>query len=192
MRRIALLLLAALASFGLVACGGESTGSTAAGSSSTASDHNEADVMFAQMMIPHHQQAVEMADLADSRAQNPQVKALAAKIRGAQAPEIQTMTGWLTSWGQSATMSGGGHGSGHGGSTGMMTPEDMQKLMGATGAEFDRMFLTMMTEHHKSAITMAQDEQQNGQFAPAKELATQIVTTQQTEVTEMEALLKQV
>lgn len=190
MRRIILLAMAVLASFTLAACGGNSSGGNTASSAAptgTTSTHNDADVMFAQMMIPHHQQAVEMAGMAETRAKSPEVKQLAAKIKGAQAPEIQTMTGWLTSWGQGSSMSMSDHSS-----TGMMSQDDMNQLMAASGSEFDKMFLTMMTDHHKSAITMAQDEQRNGQFQPAKDLATSIVSTQQAEVTQMQDLLKTV
>jgi uncharacterized protein (DUF305 family) len=65
----------------------------------TTGDHNQADVMFAQMMIPHHEQAIEMTELASTRASNADVKALAAQIQAAQQPEINEMRGWLASWG---------------------------------------------------------------------------------------------
>ena len=79
--------------FILAACGNDDDTGTAA-------SHNEADVTFAQEMIPHHQQAIEMADLAESRAESQEVKDLATDIEAAQGPEIETMTGWLESWGE--------------------------------------------------------------------------------------------
>src|SRR5690242_7335349 len=97
----------------LSACGG-STSSTGhdgtamapASAPASAAPFNDADVTFAQSMIPHHQQAVQMAELADSRAASTEVKTLAAKIKAAQQPEIDTMTGWLTAWDQPTAMPG--------------------------------------------------------------------------------------
>lgn len=177
----------------LVACGGgdapTTPSSATAGSSGDASvsDHNAADVMFAQMMIPHHQQAVEMAELAPGRAANPAVRTLAQQIGTAQAPEIETMTGWLGSWGEPTAMPGGG---GHGTEdTGMMSENDMAALRGASGPDFDRMFLEMMIRHHGGAIEMARAEQRDGRFPDAVALAGTIESTQTTEVETMKGLL---
>ena len=163
-----------------------------------AGQHNEADVAFAQGMIPHHTQAIEMSQLAPERAQSEQVKDLARQIEAAQGPEIDTLTGWLQRWGAPAPQSempGMDHGSmpgmDHGGMQGMMAPEDMQKLQQARGAEFDRMFLTMMIEHHEGAVTMAETELAQGQFPEAKQMAQQIVSSQQAEIKTMQDLLKQ-
>jgi len=159
-----------------------------------AKDHNAQDVSFAQEMIPHHKQAVEMADLAATRASDPRVKALAARIKGAQDPEIQTMTGWLTSWDEPVTPSGGGGMAGHSmgssgsGGMGMMSEGEMQALGAASGAAFDRMFLTMMTGHHNGAIEMAKTEVDKGKFDPAKQLAASIRDSQQKEVAEMQSI----
>jgi len=170
----------------------------AAGCSGGASkDHNAQDVSFAQEMIPHHRQAVEMADLAATRASDPKVKALAAQIKAAQDPEIQTMTGWLTSWGEPVTPSAGGGMAGHsmGGSSksaggmGMMTDAEMTSLEGSSGAVFDRQFLKMMTGHHNGAIDMAKTQLDKGKFEPAKQLATSIRDSQQKEVAEMKSIL---
>ena len=136
-------------------------------------------------MIPHHREAIQMAERAAERASTPDVKALAARIEAAQAPEITTMTQWLKSWGEDVPPSGG-HGATHGG---MMSDDDMSLLMGATGPAFDRMFLEMMTEHHKGAIEMARTEQAKGAYAPAKELAGKIIAAQQNEIDEMATLL---
>ena len=152
-------------------------------------NHNEADVEFAQAMIPHHEQAVEMAQLAATRAQSSEVKELASQIEAAQDPEIQTMTGWLEDWGESVD---GGGGMDHGGGDGMMGDDQMSSLEGATGAEFDRMFLEQMTEHHEGAIAMAETELDEGRFQDALEMAQTIRDTQRQEVQTMETLLANV
>lgn len=148
---------------------------------------NDADVTFAQMMIPHHQQAVEMAAMADGRAASTDVKNLAAKIKAAQQPEIDTMNQWLTTWGKPTTAPAAGHGNtGHG----MMSDTDMAKMMDAKGTDFDKQFLTMMIAHHEGAITMAKDETTKGSNAEAKTLAEKIITDQQAEITTMQGMLK--
>ena len=159
-------------------------------------DHNQADIAFAQGMIPHHAQAIEMARLAQQRAQSPQVKDLARQIEQAQGPEIATMTTWLQQWGApppSTTAPGQmGHGGGMGPMPGMMDAHQMNQLGHGSGAEFDRMFLQMMIQHHKGAITMAQTELTNGQNPAAKQLAQQIIDTQQAEIQKMQNLLSQI
>lgn len=149
------------------------------------SPHNEADVSFAEMMIPHHQQAVEMATLAETRAQSQDVKDLAAAIKAAQDPEIQTMQGWLKSWGEDSMSH-------------EMTPDEMpgmvdSKTMGnlgkASGAEFDRQFLTAMIAHHEGAVAMAESEKSDGVHKGALRLADAIITTQNAEITRMRGLL---
>lgn len=99
MRRIALVLIAVLASGALAACGNDASNNQAESSPGTR-QHNAADVTFAQQMILHHRQAIEMADVAAKRASTPQVKALATRVKAAQDPEITTMTEWLRSWGE--------------------------------------------------------------------------------------------
>ncbi|MGK5693921.1 DUF305 domain-containing protein [Streptomyces sp. URMC 128] len=171
--------------------------SRATGEKPASGAFNDADVMFAQMMIPHHEQALEMAELADGRASDAEIKTLVADIEKAQDPEIRTMKSWLKSWGKpestGESMPGMDHGSGgmdHGsGMPGMMSEGDMQKLEAAKGTEFDRMFAEMMIEHHKGAITMAEDEQKNGRNAQAKKLAADVVRTQKAEVEKFEKIL---
>lgn len=151
---------------------------------------NDADVQFAQMMIPHHQQAVEMATLAETRAADPEVKTLAAQIKAAQDPEIATMTGWLTSWGRpTAAPTGHGMPGMPSGMPGMMPPQEMTKLKSSTGEAFDRMFTSMMIAHHQGAIQMAEDEQANGSNPQAKALAGQIEKTQTAEVATLQKIL---
>jgi uncharacterized protein (DUF305 family) len=156
---------------------------------------NGIDVMFAQMMIMHHQQAVDMANLAETRAANAQVKQLAAQIKAAQAPEIATMTKWLTAWGEPPMTSSGNDMGGMPGMDhsmpGMMSDADMAKLKAASGKVFDKQFLQMMIDHHKGAIEMARTAQPNGSNADAKALAARIIQTQQTEIDTMQKTLTQ-
>ncbi|WP_188195954.1 DUF305 domain-containing protein [Nonomuraea sp. SYSU D8015] len=156
---------------------------TTAGASPSAT-FNDGDVMFAQMMIPHHEQAVEMADLAATRASDPEVKELATKIKAAQAPEIQTMKDWLTDWGVHPDSGGMGHSM-----PGVMSDEDMKKLEAAKGKAFDKLFVQQMIAHHNGAIEMAGTEQANGSNPTVKELAKTIETTQQAEVEQLRRIL---
>ena len=178
----------------LTGCSGGSSmdmNDTNAGSSAGQSaEFNDADVTFTQGMIVHHEGALEMAQMADGRAQDPRVLDLADRIEAAQDPEIQTMTSWLEDWGQptSAEESGGmdmDGGMDMGGGMDM----DMSGLEAASGAEFDRMWLEMMTEHHRGAVDMAETEIADGQNADAIALAEQIVESQSAEIEEMGTLL---
>lgn len=173
--------------------GSDSSASASAepGKSDTAGSFNDADVTFAQSMIPHHKQAVEMSKLADGRASDSEVKKLAGQIEAAQDPEINTMTGWLKSWGkptETESMPGMDH-SGMEGMDGMMSDKDMKDLEGKKGKDFDRAFSEMMIEHHKGAITMAKDEQKNGKNGDAKKMAADIVKGQSTEVEQFQGIL---
>jgi uncharacterized protein (DUF305 family) len=157
--------------------------STMAGSESgDQAAHNEADMMFAQMMIPHHEQAVEMADAVLAKdGTNPEVTALATQIKAAQAPEIEQLGEWLDAWGAPRTMEGDGHA----GMSGMMSEEDMQALDGATPPESDRLFQEQMIAHHEGAVEMAEEEIESGQDAAAVEMAQTIVDTQTAEIETM-------
>lgn len=165
----------------------------AATSNGQATGNNADDVTFAQGMVPHHQQALDMAKLVPSRSTNPKVLDLAKKIEGAQDPEIKTMNEWLKAWGApaSTSMPGMDH-SGHGSGSGMMSDADMKMLEQAKGAAFDKMWLEMMIKHHEGAVAMAQTELQKGSNADAKKLAQEIIDAQQKEITEMQGLLKAV
>jgi len=190
--------LTVTAVFALAACGGGDDSGSAASSPSVSAEasagaHNAQDVSFAQGMIPHHQQAVEMAELADGRAASPQVKDLAARVEKAQGPEISTMTGWLKTWDEKVpeSMPGMDHSGMEGmeGMAGMMDSADMDKLKKASGKEFDSMFLTMMVEHHKGAVEMAATEKAKGEYKAATAMAGDIVTSQNAEISEMKKLL---
>ena len=157
---------------------------------------NATDVGFAQGMIPHHAQAVEMADMALSTSTNADVLSLATKIKAAQNPEIQTMTGWLQSWDQKVpamnSMAEGGHDmSDMSGMMmdGMMSDADMKKLESSTGTEFDRLWLELMIQHHEGAVRMSEDEVEGGKNPDTMALAQAIITSQQGEINTMNSLL---
>lgn len=199
-RRAALAATAVAAAFVLAACGsddGSDTGSgsgtqasASAGAENTADAHNDQDVSFAQGMIPHHQQAIEMAAMAADQASSAEVKDLASRIEKAQDPEIKTMTGWLKSWGEDvpSAMPGMDH-SAHDGMPGMMDQKDMDELMKASGKDFDTKFLTLMVEHHEGAVEMATTEKKKGQYGSATKMADDIITAQNAEIEEMNKLL---
>lgn len=158
--------------------------------SAQSGEHNDADIDFASGMIPHHQQAVEMSEMALDQASSPDVVSLAEEIRAAQEPEIQTMTAWLEEWGAEVPSAGEMGGMDMDDMEGMMSAEDMESLEGAQGTSFDTMWLEMMIEHHNGAVRMAQTEVEEGADPDAVALAETIIETQQAEITEMEALLE--
>ncbi|MFF0815462.1 DUF305 domain-containing protein [Rhodococcus sp. NPDC003318] len=165
---------------------------TPAPSGETSSDHNAADVMWTQMMIPHHRQAVEMAALAEGRTDNPQLLSLAARIEAAQNPEIEQMTGWLAAWGVPA-MPGGTDHSMPGGMTvhdGMMSSEQMTALENSSGTEFDHAWLEMMIAHHQGAVDSSRQIQAEGVDEQVRALAGQIIAAQQAEIEQMRAMLQ--
>ena len=187
-RRTGLTLLAAAALGVLLAgCGGSHDMGMASPSSTTGA--SAADAMFAQMMVPHHQQAVEMSTLAETRASSPKIKALAAEIKEAQQPEIDQMTAWLEEWGipvmpmDEAMSEHGGHGM-----SGMLTDDQMQQLADANGPEFDRLFAEFMILHHEGAIDMAEDVVDSKDPRVAA-LAAAIIKTQADEIAHMQGFL---
>lgn len=177
---------AAAALLTLLAACGKSNSST----NPSSSDHNRADVTFAQGMIPHHRQAVMMAEMATGRAASEEVRNLARQIKEAQGPEIRRMQSWLSDWNEPTRM---GHDMGDVGSMeqGMMSGNEMTDMRHARGATFDRMFLTGMIAHHKGAVSMARTELRAGEFPPAKDLARDIVRTQMAEIRRMNTLLNE-
>jgi uncharacterized protein (DUF305 family) len=190
--------LMALAPLALLACGGGDDAESGASSDVVTAEADTgasaavggADVEFAQGMIAHHEQAIEMAEIAldPSVGARPEVVDLATRIRAAQDPEIDQMTAWLDGWGESVAMDTS---DGHDMSSmaGMMSVEQMDALAQATGADFDRMWLEMMIEHHEGAIVMAEEAAASGTDAGVLALAAEIVATQQAEIDEMRALL---
>ncbi|WP_091295110.1 DUF305 domain-containing protein [Amycolatopsis xylanica] len=133
-------------------------------------DHNQADVTFAQRMIPHHRQALTMSEKLPADAGEP-VAALARQIQAAQAPEIDRLTGWLKEWGASAS---GHEGMDHG-----------APMVTATRADW----LKAMIEHHRGAVTMARDELRDGAHTGARQLAQQVIDGQEAEIATMTGLL---
>jgi uncharacterized protein (DUF305 family) len=196
--RIALLPAAVAAAIAFAGCSGDngmsgigpSSASPAASSSSTTvGEFNEADVMFVQTMIPHHEQAVDMSDMVLSKnGINPEVEALAKQIKAAQQPEIDMMNAWLETWGR-VEMPESSH---HSSSDGMMTEEQMQELDEANSAEGQRLFLEGMIRHHQGAIKMAQAEITSGKNPDAITLAKNIAESQQAEVDTMTELLNKI
>ena len=143
------------------------------------------------MMIEHHVGAIEMADLALERATTPEVRDLATRIREAQGPEIDLMTGWLESKGEptgSGNMTGMDHGSVE--MDGLDQTEAMADLEQVSGAEFDRRFLQLMIAHHTGALEMAQTQLGDGVNTEMLDLAQTIVDAQEAEIAEMEDLLE--
>ncbi len=152
---------------------------------STAASFNDPDIAFATQMIPHHQQAVEMADLVLAKTGvDPRVTDLAKKIKAAQDPEIVTMTGWLKAWGQPSPTPMEGMAM-----NGMMSQDDMNALKNASGADSSKLFLQQMIQHHQGAIDMANEELTTGKNADALALAKSIITSQTGEIATMKSLL---
>ena len=169
------------------AAGSESM-SHGAGSNGASTDatgeYNDSDVTFAQGMIPHHQQTVEMAQLAEDRAEDPRILDLAQRIDAAQQPEIETLTTWLEEWGaEPADDADIGHNMG-----GMAPEEDLETLSAASGSRFDRLFIDFMLAHHTGAVGMAEAELANGRNDAAMAMAETVRDTQGAEIQEMEQL----
>ena len=163
MKKVILLFLALL----ITGCASESN-----------SGYSSQDIMFAEMMIPHHQQAIEMSDLALKNSTNPEVLALAQQIKDAQSPEIEQMKSWGAS-----SMAHMGHMM-----DGMLSDEEMSDLAAATGSRFDKLFLEGMIKHHEGAIEMAQmvTDSKNSEVAA---LAKAIIEAQRKEISKMKELL---
>lgn len=191
--------ISAAALAAVMALAGCSTPGTSGGSSSmpgmdhstmgssaapAAADHNGSDTMFVQGMIPHHAQAVEMSDIIlKKQGIDARITALATKIKAAQAPEIEKMTGWLKAWNE-PTQAPGGHSM-----TGMMSGEDLTQLDAAEGTEAAKLFLRQMIAHHEGAVEMANAEVRSGKNAEAIQLAKDIAASQTDEIQEMKELL---
>ena len=186
-RLLTAIALAVVATLTLAACGSNDSPSSAGSTSSSKFD--DADVTFAQSMIPHHQQAVQMARMARTHASSPAVKELAARIEAAQGPEIATMSGWLEDWGKDGKSGSGMSGMDMGSMPGLMSDDDLTRLDADSGATFDRMFLAMMIKHHTGAVEMATTEQSDGKNADAVALAKKIEAAQTAEIAHMKDLL---
>jgi uncharacterized protein (DUF305 family) len=162
--------------------GTSSAGSSAASTPTPAtSAHNQADVTFAQNMIPHHEQhCIQMSDIIlGKQGIDPRVVQLANQIKAEQGPEIQQMRSWLSQWNQPTISM----------APGMMSDQDMTNLQNAQGVDASKQFLTGMIQEHQAAIAMAQDEIKSGQYPPAVALAHSIVTNHQQQITTMQGIL---
>lgn len=178
--------LAATLTLSSCAGGSPATGSASPSASQTTAAFNSADATFAQMMIPHHEQAVQMSDdLLAKDGIDQSVIDLATEIKAAQEPEIAQLKDWLTAWGdEDNSMSGMG-----GSSDGMMSDDDMMALQDSSGVEASILFLEQMTVHHEGAVAMAQLEIDDGENADAQAMAANIVKSQTAEIAVMAELL---
>lgn len=167
----------------LTACGQTPEETPSGADSAGQEQHNQADVEFAQMMIPHHEQAVEMADLADDRAGD-EVGELSDGIRDAQGPEIEQMQQMLQDWDADP-----GQDMDHSGMPGMLSDEQMEELAAGEGEEFDTLFLELMIEHHEGAVGMAETVLEEGAAPEAQQLAEEIERTQEEEIEQMHTML---
>jgi len=161
----------------LSGCGQSSTSETA--------DFNDADVMFAQMMIPHHEQAIEMSEIALDPASGASaaIQDLAIRIRDAQDPEIEMMKGFLATWGAPLNPEDGMDHSSM--MEGMLTVEELDELAGLQGSEFDVRWAQAMIAHHKGAVAMAEDVLSDGKNPETRKLAEEIIANQQAEIDEL-------
>ena len=155
---------------------------TATSHGKTLSNLNNNDIMFAQMMIPHHQQAIDMSKYAQKNSSNREIKALASAISSAQGREITQMKYWLSATKSPATM---GH---HMDMNGMISDKQMKELSALKGAKFDKAFLSAMIEHHQGALEMV-ELLNSTKNAEAKKLAKEIIRVQKAEISSMMKLL---
>ncbi|NUL48616.1 DUF305 domain-containing protein [Cellulosimicrobium funkei] len=145
--------------------------------------------MFAQMMLPHHEQAVQMSEMLLAKDDIPaEVTDFAQQVIDAQGPEIERMNAMLAAWDAEPMAEMGGMD--HGGMSGMMSDQDLADLEAAQDTEAARLYLEQMTAHHEGAVDMAQDEVDNGQNPQAVALAEQVIDAQEAEITEMEQMLE--
>ena len=193
---------AAAAALVLAACGGSgpehaaapavtASDSTTLGATPAEGEHNEADVTFAQMMIPHHAEAIEMSDVVLAKdGVDERVVALAERVKGAQGPEIERMTAWLQAWGEDVPRVGG-HDAGEMQHRGGGMGDAVEAIAEADGAEASRTYVRHMIEHHRGAIEMAERQVASGSNEEAVALAREIAGAQEAEIEEMEALLEE-
>ena len=174
-----------------------SSTSSESAADNSAAQHNDADIEFAQSMIPHHMQAVHMSQMAATRAGSDEVKALAKQIEAAQLPEISDLKSLLAEWGADvpADMSGGGHGghmdhgSMHGDMEGMLTTEELDSLDNAQGTEFDKLYLEYMIKHHEGAVTMTEKVIADGRNDELVAMAEKMQEDQTAEIEQMQKML---
>ena len=158
-------------------------------STESGSAFNDEDVMFAQMMIPHHEQAIELVEMAENPATEagPDLISLAAQIKNAQGPEINLMKNFLQSWDQPVS----GHSSmGHGSTMkGILSGEELKKLSSLSGNAFEKEWLLSMTAHHEGASEMAKSVERDGANSEVRLLAAEIISSQNVEIKLMKTML---
>jgi uncharacterized protein (DUF305 family) len=161
-----------------------------AGSARPATPPNDGDVTYVREMIVHHRQAIEMTALVPDRGADGQVKGLASRIADAQGPEIEMMDAWLKKHSKPPVPPAehGGHG-GHADMPGMATPEQMDQLKAAKGADFDKLFLRLMIAHHQGALAMADVVRTKGVDVRVQEMADDVTATQSAEIRRMQGML---
>jgi uncharacterized protein (DUF305 family) len=153
-----------------------------------------ADIKFMQGMIGHHAQAVEMVALVPSRTSSDDVRKLALRIDVSQKDEMNMMREWLVARGQQIPDPRAHHMMGPTLMPGMLTPEEMEHLAAATGADFDRLFLEGMIKHHSGAITMVHDlfaTDGAGQTPEIFSYASDVDADQRMEIDRMGSMLKE-
>ena len=157
------------------------------------SSYSPADTLFMQDMIPHHNQAVQMADLVAERTNRPELVDVAGRINASQADEIAFMQQWLRDRGEKVP-DPGAHSAMH--TThkmaGMATPEQMAELATLKSTDFDRLFLRLMIPHHEGAVTMVEEllKQPGSAYDPILfEFVSDITNDQTSEIERMNALL---
>ncbi|WP_410656030.1 DUF305 domain-containing protein [Amycolatopsis sp. lyj-112] len=183
MRRRLPMALLGLVVWVLAGCSTATGAAPAAGPQGTPGT-NQADITFSQQMVPHHQQSIQVANLASERSASEFVKATATKIIKAESAEVQTMTGWLQSW-NAAVLPAAGH-AGHA-MPGMITEGQVASLQNLSGAEFDKTWLPLMAEHLRNGVTMAKTVLTAGEHAETKALAEEIVENQTAAIDEITA-----
>ncbi|MEW2163696.1 DUF305 domain-containing protein [Streptomyces sp. NPDC007084] len=145
---------------------------------------NTADLAYARMMITHHAQALEMAELAPKQARSGAVRRIAERIAAAQGPEIAAMKSWLKTNGRVGASAGHDHAA----MPGMATKAQLKELRATEGGAFDRLFLRLMITHHDGAIRMATDVKAQGNNIRIEEMADDVIAQQTTEISRMRAM----
>ncbi len=193
LRRTAVASVLALGMAGVAACspGGDApqgpppppaTNAPAQPGSAVSPEHNQADVQFVKMMVPHHQQALRMTEIVLAKPDlNPQVRQMSEKIQREQKHEIATMQSWLAAWNAGPAMSL----EQVRGMKGLVPPEGIAELERASGPDASRLLLEQMIMHHEGAVSMSQPEIQGGANPEAKQLAHSIVQSQQQQIQQM-------
>ena len=196
MRSVAVRITAAstalLAAGVLASCGADQHDTQLSAPQSTEqADHNADDIAFARNMVPHHEQAVVMAQMVPTNTTDQQVVDLADQIVTTQLPEIQAFRAWLMQWPDADDSDSSGHdAAGHGAQMqGMVDQATLDRLQSLTGTDFDRLWLTSMIDHHRGAIAMAQDEIAHGKNPDVIYLARSIIAAQQAEIDQMKQML---